>query len=221
MKLVNSTKESLVSVLLHQVGSVFPFRDKDHAKKIIDENIDDALLRLRVCINSVRMWRVDEFNYLHSSQYCIFLYYLANSIWKSGKDADCEICTRLFLLNKTLNGIDLFYEIEMPKKFFIAHSIGIVLAKAKYGEYLALHQGVTVGKNYGNTPEIGDAVSIFPNSAVLGLTTIGDNCIISQGCSIVNRTIPTNSAVFSGVAGRVTISDNLFPVTQDIFRLEE
>ena len=52
----------------------------------------------------------------------------------------------MFILNKALNAIDLFYEIDMPARFFIGHSAGIVLAKASYADYLVLYPNSTVGK---------------------------------------------------------------------------
>jgi serine O-acetyltransferase len=49
---------------------------------LIRQHLPQALERLRVCINAVRWWKENEFDHLHSSQYCIFLYYLANTLWK-------------------------------------------------------------------------------------------------------------------------------------------
>ena len=124
-----------------------------------------ALQRLPHCINAVRLWPLDEFDHLHSSQYTTIPYFLANSLWHTGADralprtgAERALCHKLFGLNKALNGIDLFYEIDMPDTFFIGHSVGIVLAKASYGERLVLYQGCTVGKNHGQAPVIGAGV---------------------------------------------------------------
>jgi hypothetical protein len=56
----------------------------------------------------VKLWNKDKFDYLHSSQYCIFVYFLSNTIWK--QSGDTILPTKLFILNKALNGIDLFYD---------------------------------------------------------------------------------------------------------------
>ena len=125
----------------------------------MDAHLDDALARLSVCIDGCSPWRPGEFNVLQSSQHTIFLYYLANSIWKGSGDTAAP--TRLFLMNKAFNGIDLFYEIAMPPVFYIGHSVGIVLAKATYGNHLVLYQGATVGRHKDQIPVIGDRVVLY------------------------------------------------------------
>jgi serine O-acetyltransferase len=218
VKLIGQTNDGLIELLMKQVGNIFPFDDTNLAKKLIYANLSEALSRLNTCINAVRMWKNDEFNYLHSSQYCIFLYYLSNTIWQNHGDK-FGLCSRLFLLNKSLNGIDLFYEIKMPKHFFIAHSVGVVLAKAEYGDYLALHQNCTVGKNHGVAPEIGSGVVLYPNSAIIGASVIGSNSIVAQGASIINQITPGNSILYSSTGGRIVIEPLVIPVLQDIFRI--
>jgi hypothetical protein len=109
--------------------------------RTIDAHLDAALGRLERCIDGVRPWQPGEFDYLHSSQYTIFLYYLANTIWRAG--VDTRLCTKLFLLNKALNGSTASTRSKLPEVFFIGHSVGIVLAKATYGEHLVLYQNST------------------------------------------------------------------------------
>jgi serine O-acetyltransferase len=148
------------------------------------------------------MWRTGEFDYLHSSQYAIFLYFLANTLWRS--NGDQRLCTKLFFLNKALNGIDCFYEISMPDIFFIGHSVGIVLAKATYGRYLVLYQNSTIGKNHGIAPVIGEGVIMYPNTAIIGSSQVRNGSVISQGVSIINRDTPGDCLVFQGQKGDLT-----------------
>lgn len=161
----------------------------------LDDLFPDALRRLEICINSVRLWEFGQFNHLHSAQYCIFLYQLSRVAYESGLPS--EICTKLFLLNKALNGIDLFYEIKMPERFFIGHTVGIVLSKASYGEYLVLYQNSTIGKNNGKAPTIGDGTIVFPNAAILGSSRTSSCTTISQGARLVDACTPQNSIVFN------------------------
>ncbi|NUA28375.1 hypothetical protein FCJ59_16585 [Cupriavidus basilensis] len=177
----------------------------------------EALARVERCINAVRMWHPGRFNYLHSSQYCQYLYYLANTIWRN--EGDARACTRLFLLNKALNGIDLFYEIEMPDVFFIGHSVGIVLAKATYGNYLVLYQNSTVGKNHGAAPVIGDGVVMYPNTAIIGRSHVGNGSVIAQGVSVINRDTPGDCLVYAGNAGDLVCKPVREPAAEEYFRL--
>lgn len=200
LKLLHSSREDLLNYVAAQMEHFFP-DGQPGIKQILDACLDEALARLENCINAVRMWKPGEFDYLHSSQYAIFLYFLANTIWR--KEGNERICTKLFFLNKSLNGIDCFYEIEMPEIFFIGHSVGIVLAKATYGNYLVLYQNSTVGKNHGIAPVIGEGVILYPNTAIIGKSLVRSGSILSQGVSIINRDTPGDCLVFQGNSGEL------------------
>jgi serine O-acetyltransferase len=121
-------------------------------------------------------------------------------------------------LNKALNGIDCFYEIELPEVFFIGHSVGIVLAKATYGNHLVLYQNSTVGKNHGIAPVLEDGVILYPNTAVIGKCQIGRRSVISQGVSVINQNTKANSLVFQGPSRGLLIKTPKKDILADFFR---
>lgn len=218
MKIVRNANFDLLDYLCRQLYHFFPDDcSPNMLAKQIRSDLDEALARLQVCINAVRMWRENEFDYLHSSQYTIFLYFLANSIWRNGGDQ--SLCTKLFYLNKALNGIDLFYEIEMPSIFFIGHSVGIVLAKATYSDYLVLYQNSTVGKNHGVAPVLQEGVVMYPNTAIIGRCNVASGSVIGQGVSVINRDTPGNCLVFQGQGGDLVFRSSERSILSDIFRL--
>lgn len=216
MKLVNTSRSALIDYTVSQINNFFP-DGKDNVRASIENHCDEALDRLSRCINAIRMWKEDEFNYLHSSQYCIYLYYLSNSIWRATKNDIA--CTKLFLLNKALNAIDCFYEIELPDIFFIGHSPGIVLAKATYSNYLVLYQNSTVGKNHGDSPVMEEGVVMYPNTAIIGKCLIRKNTTLSQGTGIINQETPGNAIAFRGEDGRLIFKQSKRDILSDIFRL--
>jgi serine O-acetyltransferase len=198
LNLIHVNRDGLLQYLTRQLENFFP-DGQTGLTKMLDSRLDEALGRLEKCVNEVKMWRAGEFDYLHSSQYATFLYFLANTLWR--RQGAQRLCVKLFFLNKALNGIDLFYEIAMPEIFFIGHSVGIVLAKASYGNYLVLYQNSTVGKNHGIAPVIEEGVVLYPNTAVIGASHVRKGSIISQGVSVINRETPENCLVFQGNAG--------------------
>lgn len=211
--------EHLIAYTCQQVNTFFPGMDRDVLQGIIARHWDETMARLQACIDRVTMWPQGQFNYLNSSQYCQYLYFLSNTIWREERNEDAlGAATRLFLLNKALNGIDLFYEIAMPDVFFIGHSVGIVLAKAMYGNYLVLYQNSTVGKNHGVAPVLGEGVILYPNSAIIGRCRIGDNTTVSQGTSVINRDTAGDCMVFPGEAGQLAIKAAKRPLIDDFFR---
>ena len=216
-KLNDITGAELADYVLTQIGFVVPDGQAPSFRALLRQHLDGALERTQFCIDAVKPWRAGEFNHLHSSQYCIFLYYLSNSIWKATKDP--AFPTRLFLLNKALNGIDLFYEIEMPRRFFIGHSVGIVLAKASYGEYLVLYQNSTVGRSGSDVPRIGERVILHPNCSVIGRAVIADGSVLSQGVRVINRETIADKVVYEANGGQLLFKDPQHRMIEEFFRL--
>lgn len=217
MKLLDHTRASLVDYTTRQCAAIVPDGREEAFRKVVDAHVDEALERLHICINGCSPWPVDEFNVLQSSQHCIYLYYLANTIWK--RSGESAAATRLFLMNKAFNGADLFYELTLPEVFYIGHSLGIVLAKATYGNHLVLYQGVTVGRHKDQIPVIGDRVVLYPGSSVAGRTVVGDDCVVSQGVRVINKEVPAGSLVFAGEKpGELSFRPRPDDLLQEYFR---
>jgi serine O-acetyltransferase len=215
LDLACSSRADLLRYVVRQLDHFFP----DQATGVqdtLDGHLDATLLRLERCINEVRMWKPGQFDALHSSQYTIFLYYLANTLWRSG--ADARVCTKLFLLNKALNGIDCFYELQLPEVFFIGHSVGIVLAKASYGERLVIYQNSTVGKNHAIAPVLEAGVVMYPNTAIIGRCLVREGSVIAQGVSVINQDTHAHSLVFRGERGGLLFKASDRDIQSDIFR---
>jgi serine O-acetyltransferase len=95
-----------------------------------------------------------------------------------------------------MNSVELFYAIELPKHFCMEHPLGTVLGRAQYGDYFFFYQGCTVGGNNSYYPVIGNNVTMYSNSKVLGNSHIGDNVVIGANAYIKDTDIPENSIVF-------------------------
>lgn len=214
MEILRMDRDRLLRYVAQQLHHTLP--DDFDPRPDLDAHLDEALARLQVCINAVRPWRENQFNPLHSTQYCSFLYFLAHTIWQRTRTTDTP--TRLFLLNKALNGIDLFYEIEMPPIFFLGHSVGIVFAKATYGNYLVVYQNSTVGKNHGVAPVLGEGVVMYAGTAIIGGCQVGGGTVLSQGTSLVNTNTPGHCTVYPGQGGQVVFKPTRRDALQDIFR---
>ena len=215
MNIINLPADHLASYVRMQINNYFPTGD-DPQLALIDTYCDIALNRLDICISQIKLWTPGQFDILHSSQYCTFLYYLSNTIWQAEKAH--SVCTKIFLLNKALNGIDCFYEIQLPEVFFIGHSVGIVLAKATYGNHLVIYQNSTVGKNHGVAPVLEDGVILYPNTAVIGDCRIRRGSVISQGVSVINQETTDNCLVFQGFEGGLVFKTNTKNILADFFR---
>lgn len=215
MKIVNLEASLLAQYCRAQIVHNFPNGD-DPELALIDTHLPEALRRLEQCVDDITMWRPGVFDILHSSQYCIFLYFLANSIWRN--EHAKSVCTKLFLLNKKLNAIDCFYEIELPDVFFIGHSVGIVLAKATYGNHLVLYQNSTIGRNHETAPILGKGVVLYPNTAIIGSSLIADGSIVSQGVSVINKDTKAGNIAYQGANGSLVFKQPSRNILADFFR---
>lgn len=216
MKLRDSSKQALLGYVCRQVENFFP-DDKAAVKSVLAKDMDESLARLNTCINAVKMWQPNEFYYLHTEQYTLFLYFLANTVWRNRKNEN--ICNKLFYLNKALNGFSCFYDVELPDIFFVGHSGGIVLANATYANYFAVYQNCTVGKNHGRAPVLGEGVVMYPGSAVIGGVRVGKGTVVSQGASIINQDTPGDCLVFKGSGNKLIFKKSKRDILQDIFRV--
>jgi len=188
-----------LSKLVHkQINNHFGISKAE--KEIIQNSFKDTIERVRYCFERTpnKYYHRDGqtyFNAFHSGQYSIFLYFLSNSV--SQKDDKCEtLADKIYYLNKTLNGFDLFHQVRMPDVFFLDHPVGSVIGRADIGNYFSFSQNCTVGNNKGIYPKIGENVRMMASSAILGNCNVGDYVIISAGTIIKDVDIPPYSLVF-------------------------
>ena len=106
------------------------------------------------------------------------------------------ICEKIYLLNKLLNGLDLFYEVELPDIFFTDHPVGAVIGRGKFSNHFSFTQSCTVGNNNGKYPIIGEGVKMLGHSSILGSSKISRNVFIAPYTCVIDQDIPENCLVF-------------------------
>ena len=104
------------------------------------------------------------------------------------------------LLSRHIGQMELFYSAEIGNGLKINHGIGLIIgARCKVGNNCLIHQGCTIGDRNGGRPVIGNNVTLYAGSMVLGDIQIGDNCIIGAN-SIVTRSFPENCVLVGSPA---------------------
>lgn len=215
-KIKGFVREDFISFVCRQIDNVVPDNKNGRNRDLISKCLGEALVRFRICISSINLGNPNELDPYFTSQYASFLYILGNAIWKSTGDRDLP--TKLFILNKALHSIDLFYEVEMPPVFLIGHAVGIVLAKATYGNYFAVFQNSTVGRFGDDVPILGDGVIMFPNTAIIGRSNVASATVVSQGTSLINTNTPGNVTVFRGNGREPIFRSGTLGVHKQLFR---
>jgi len=200
MKLISFSIDELVQLVEHQIQNLFRFDRKADAP-VLHESVLQALARCEKCFSATpnKYYRTDSatmFNPYHSGQYAIFLYYLSRSIFTTHHDVAKSLADRVYYLNRALNAVDLFYEVELPDIFFLDHPVGSVMGRASYGDYFSFAQNCTVGNNKGVYPVIGRHVTMMTGSTVIGKSNVGDHVVLSAGSLVKDADIPSGSLVF-------------------------
>jgi serine O-acetyltransferase len=198
--IISSIKAKDLANYVHRQISLF-FPDDDAVLvSDFEKYVDNALDKIEFCFRHVDnkyYTRKDGkvlFNHLNGDHYSTFLYFLSNIIWLKSEDG--KIPSKIFLLNKALHGIDLFYEVVMPDIFLLVHPIGTVLGRASYSDYLVIYQGCTIGSITDmGFPTIGKNLTMYSNSSLLGNCRVDDNVTIGANSYAVNSKIDNNSVV--------------------------
>jgi len=164
----------------------------------LESAIDAALQRTEFCFKHValRGYRTADgdanFSHLHGDQFATFLYLLANSAWRAGDEA---LAGKVMLLNRTRHAIAIMYDTILPDIFVIPHTVGTVIGKGTYGDYLVVCQNVTVANDITSSLTIGSGVILFPGAFVVGTGTIGSGSVITANTTISYNDIPPDSMV--------------------------
>ena len=133
------------------------------------------------------------FNHLHGDQYAAYIYLLSrHSILERN---DPELAAKLYLLNKALFAVDIYFEVKLPDIFMLCHPIGTVLGRASYQDCLIVHQNCTVGGINDIYPTLGFGVVLSAGASVLGKSELGDSVCVGAGALVVNAEIPPNRTV--------------------------
>lgn len=192
------SEEDLKNYIAKQVNNFFP--DKFLITSFdVEKILSNALKRTEYCFSNINLKYYGKekeiyLNHLHSEQYCMFLWFLSNEAYLKN---NINLAEKLFYLNKTLNCLDAFYSIKLPDIFMLSHPVGTVLGNASYKNYLLVYQNVTIGasKEY-IYPVLGEDVSLYAGSKIIGNCNISDNVTLSAGSCIINEDIPPNTFVF-------------------------
>lgn len=172
----------------------------DEEIKIITNILPEVNDRVEVCFShSKNKYYKKEgqvfFNPFHSGQWCIFLYFLSNTLFQKSQSFN-KLCDKVYYLNRMLNSCDLFYEVNLPDIFFLDHPIGSVIGRGTFNDYFSFTQGCTIGNNKGIFPVIGENVKMHSNSKIIGDSKIGNNVVIASNTYIKDTNVPNNSIVF-------------------------
>jgi len=205
------SKKNLINYLSSQLSNFFPDEKHNDYLAKLDSSMEASLSRTEYCFSKInnKYFQNDKkiiFNHLNGDQYAMFLYILSNQIYLDSEHLD--LATKIYLLNKYLHGIDAYYEVELPKIFIFIHPLGTVLGRAKYSDFLVVYQRCGVGDNKGNSPILGEYLTLHPGASIIGKSVIKKNCSIGSNSLVKDFELAENK-VFTGNPSSYKLFDNL------------
>lgn len=91
-------------------------------------------------------------------------------------------------------GIHANPNVDIGEGLCIVHGGNVHLNCDSIGKNLTVYQGVTFGVHDGSRPIVGDNVTVYPNSVIVGGIKIGDNATIGA-LSYVSHDVPPGTTV--------------------------
>ncbi len=150
---------------------------------------------------------IDEVIYCYPGFYAVTVYRLAHELLRLGVPLMPRIMTEHA---HSVTGTDIHPGASIGKSFFIDHATGVVIGETtRIGDNVKIYQGVTLGalsfpkdergraiKGRKRHPTIGDNVTIYANTTILG----GDT-VIGRGATIAGNTFVTAPVASETVVG--------------------
>jgi len=215
-------KTELQLYVASQLNNFFP--DKHVVRPAVFDNvIDTAIDRVNYCFQQVLFTRYNKdgetrLNHLYADQYMMFVWFLANTIWKDREDD--RVANKLYYLNKTLHALDCMYDTGLPDIFLVFHGAGTMLGKASYSDYFVALQGCTIGSHKGKYPVMGKGVALASHTSIIGDCQVGSRVTLSTNTSVFQSDIPSNSLVYrDAVSGGISIKPTTNSYAQSFFNI--
>lgn len=144
---------------------------------------------------------------LNTDYYATFLVILSRQALLNGFELEAW---KIFALNKSLHSINISPNVELPSIFRLVHNVGTVIGRAKFGNYLFVGHGCTIGASGKSDtyPILGERVSLRANCQILGDSILGDNIIIGSGVTLINEKIPSNTIIINDNGQKKYISSD-------------
>ena len=210
------TKKQMLKKFDFLLKMYFPEDDTKYlTKKSFLKVFDIAYDRIDFCFSRTKAKYYNDgknftFNHLNTDHMCVFFYFLYNSGYK--EKLNDKILTKLFYLNKILHSINIFYTVELPDVVLFSHPLGTVIGKAKFDNYIVIHQNVTIGGTRESKelfyPKFGKGVIFYSNSSVIGDCKVGNNVTFGANTNIVNKDIKDNKIVLGSFPKNKIINNN-------------
>lgn len=161
--------------------------DNVNDEKALGLVMTSSLERVESCFSQIhRKYYEDSgvsvFDHLNSDHMATLFYFLSNESVSKGLE---PLGFKFAYLNKMMHGVDLYPHVMLPEVFLLVHPLGTVLGRARYGNFLVVYQGVTVGATGNEYPYFGEGTVLFSGAKVLDAVRSGRNVVYGANSMVI------------------------------------
>jgi serine O-acetyltransferase len=166
--------EDFLTFLLTKV-----YLKKEIPKKNIQNAFDKTVLDVNFHFPKISRDEIKKRIQTNSNELAIFLFRLGSELHNNHLE---ELTPQIHWLLKEICSCEIYFNNLIDEGFYIVHGEGTIIgSRNRIGKGFKIHQGCTIGhkKNgEGNGNKIGNNVTMYCNSSIIGELTIGNNVII-------------------------------------------
>lgn len=155
------------------------FESKAIPKSIVESAFNKTLADVKYHFPNLSNDEIENRIKSNSSELAIFLYRIGSELHQCNLD---DLKPQIHWLLKELCGCEIYFNTIIEEGFYVVHGQGLVIgSRNRIGKGFVIHQGCTIGhkiNGIGNGNVIGDNVTMYCNSSIIGELKIGDNSII-------------------------------------------
>jgi serine O-acetyltransferase len=163
--------------------------------EIVDLAFEKTVKDVNYHFQSITRMEIKERIISNKNELAIFLFRLGNIANDLGVDS---IKPQIHWLLKQYCSCEIYFNNVIDEGFYIVHGQGTVIGSRNViGRGFVIHQGCTIGHKINGTGAgnfIGNNVTLYANSSILGELTIGNNVVIGAHL-LLTKDIPDNKIV--------------------------
>jgi len=174
--------ENFVDFLLTKV-----YRSKPIPAALIQKAFEKTITDVNYHFPDLSMEEIKSRIETNNNELAIFLFRLGRELHENSMD---DLKPQIHWLLKELCSCEIYFNNEIAEGFYVIHGEGTVIgSRNKIGKGFKIHQGCTVGhkKNgEGNGNVIGNNVTMYCNSSIIGELKIGNDVVIGGHVMVYN-----------------------------------